>query len=165
VDQLSLSHAEYRGKRKQTRRERFLSEMEQGIPWKRLERLIEPHYPKAGNGRQPYPLAMMPRIHLLQQWYGLSDPAAEDALYEITSMRQFAGLSLSRHRMPDESTILQFRHLLVKTPADRGAIRRGQRLPARQGADAQARDPGRCHHHRRAQFHEEQGTEHEAVGF
>ena len=114
MDQLSFSDAEYSGKRKQTRRERFLAEMEQVIPWRRLERLVEPHYPKAGNGRRPFPLATMLRIHLLQQWYGLSDPAAEDALYEITSMRQFTGLSLARDRIPDESTILQFRHLLER---------------------------------------------------
>lgn len=114
MDQLSFSDAEYGGKRKQTRREKFLAEMEQVVPWDRLERLIEPHYPKAGNGRQPYPLATMLRIHFLQQWYGLSDPAAEDALYEITSMRQFAKLSLTHNPIPDESTILQFRHLLEK---------------------------------------------------
>ena len=114
MDKLSFSHAEYGGKRKQTRRERFLAEMEQVIPWARLEGLIEPHYPKAGNGRRSFALASMPRIHLLQQWYGLSDPAAEDALYEITSMRQFARLSLSDTGVPDESTILQFRHLLEK---------------------------------------------------
>ena len=114
MDQLSFSDAEYSGKRKQTRREKFLAEMEQVVPWGRLERLIEPHYPKAGNGRQPYPLSAMLRIYCLQQWYGLSDPAAEDALYEITSMRRFSQLSLSRGNIPDESTILQFRHLLEK---------------------------------------------------
>ncbi|RDH81774.1 MAG: IS5/IS1182 family transposase, partial [endosymbiont of Lamellibrachia luymesi] len=114
MDQLSFSDAEYSGKRKQTRREKFLGEMEQVVPWSRLERLIEPDYPKAGNGRQPYPLATMLRIYFMQQWYSLSDPAAEDALYEITSMRQFAKLTLSQGRIPDESTILQFRHLLEK---------------------------------------------------
>ncbi|MEJ1336419.1 MAG: IS5 family transposase [Candidatus Sedimenticola sp. (ex Thyasira tokunagai)] len=114
MDQLSFSEAEYSGKRKQTRREKFLAEMEQVVPWRRLERLIEPHYPKAGNGRQPYPLSAMLRIYCLQQWYGLSDPAAEDALYEITSIRRFAQLSLSRGNITDESAILQFRHLLEK---------------------------------------------------
>ena len=114
MDQLSFSDAEYSGKHKQTRREKFLAEMELVVPWKRLERLIEPHYPKAGNGRQPYPLLTMLRIYCLQQWYSLSDPAAEDALYEITSMRRFAQLSLSRGNIPDESTILQFRHWLEK---------------------------------------------------
>ncbi len=114
MDQLSFSDAEYSGKRKQTRREKFLAEMEQVVPWSRLEGLIEPHYPKAGNGRHPYPLSTMVRIYCLQQWYNLSDPGAEDALYEITPMRCFARLSLGRGRIPDESTILQFRHLLEK---------------------------------------------------
>ncbi len=114
MDQLSFSDAEYSGKRKQTRREKFLAEMEQVVPWSRLEGLIEPHYPKAGNGRHPYPLSTMVRIYCLQQWYNLSDPGAEDALYEITPMRRFARLSLGRGRIPDESTILQFRHLLEK---------------------------------------------------
>ena len=114
MDQLSFSDAEYSGKRKQTRREKFLAEMEQVVPWSRLEGLIEPHYPKAGNGRHPYPLSTMVRIYCLQQWYNLSDPGAEDALYEITPMRRFARLSLGRGRIPDESTILQFRHLLER---------------------------------------------------
>lgn len=114
MDQLSFSEAEYRGKRKQTRREKFLLEMEQAIPWKRLERLIKPAYPKAGKGRQPYPLQTMLRIHCLQQWYNLSDPAMEESLYEIASMRQFAHLSLTRGSIPDETTILKFRHLLER---------------------------------------------------
>ncbi len=113
MDQLSFSDAEYAVKRKQTRREKFLQEMEQVVPWARLERIIEPFYPKAGNGRHPWPLATMLRIYCLQQWYGLSDPAAEDALYEITSMRQFARLSLDGG-IPDETTILKFRHLLER---------------------------------------------------
>lgn len=111
MTQLSFSDAEYTHKRKQTRREKFLTEMEQVVPWEKLEQVIEPHYPKAGNGRRPYPLSTMLRIHCLQQWYALSDPAAEDALYEITSMRQFTGLSLNGP-IPDETTILNFRRLL-----------------------------------------------------
>lgn len=108
---MSFSDAEYRSKRKQTRREKFLTEMDKVIPWRRLEARIEPFYRKTG-GRPPYALSVMLRIHLMQHWYGLSDPAMEDALYEITSMRQFAGLSLSTGRIPDETTILNFRHLL-----------------------------------------------------
>ena len=80
-----------------TRREVFLDEMDRAVPWSQLE-VIAPHYPKAGGGRRPYPLATMLRIHCLQQWYGLSDPAMEEELYEIASMRQFAGLSLARAR-------------------------------------------------------------------
>ena len=111
MKQLSFSDAEYSSKRKQTRREVFLGEMERAVPWRELEALIEPHYPKAGGGRPPYALPAMLRIHCLQQWYGLSDPAMEETLYEIASMRRFTGLSLSRGSMPDETTILHFRHL------------------------------------------------------
>ena len=81
------------------------------MPWSALVGQIEPHYPKAGPGRYPYRLETMLRIHLMQQWYALSDPAMEEALYEIISMRQFAGLQLSQS-IPDETTILNFRHLL-----------------------------------------------------
>jgi IS5 family transposase len=97
MDQLSFSDAEYGGKRKQTRREKFLAEMEKVVPWDRLEQRIEQHYPKAGNGRHPYPLSTMLRIHFLQQWYSLSDPTAEDALYEITSMRELLSKVVFRH--------------------------------------------------------------------
>jgi len=114
VKQLSFSDVEYGGKRKRTRREVFLAEMERAVPWRQLEALIEPHYPKVGGGRPPYSLSTMLRIHCLQQWYGLSDPAMEEGLYEIASMRQFAGLSLARGAVPDETTILKFRHLLAR---------------------------------------------------
>ncbi len=111
MNQLSFSDAEYAGKRKKTRREVFLSEMEQVVPWKSLLGLIEPFYPLAGRGRHPYPLKTMLRVHLMQNWFGLSDPAMEEALYEITPMRVFAGLSISGP-IPDETTILNFRRLL-----------------------------------------------------
>jgi IS5 family transposase len=111
--QLTFSDAEYAGKRKQTRREVFLAEMDQVVPWAALLALIEPHYPKAGRGRRPYPLATMLRIHFLQQWYALSDPAMEEALYEIAPLRQFARLSLL-DAIPDETTMLNFRHLLER---------------------------------------------------
>jgi len=108
MDQLSFTDAEYAGKKKRTRREKFLLEMEQVVPWKRLVSLIEPFYPSAGRGRRPYPLNTMLRVHLMQNWFGLSDPAMEEALYEIGSMRAFAKLSLARN-IPDETTILNFR--------------------------------------------------------
>lgn len=82
------------------------------MPWKEIEGLIEPVYPKAGNGGRPYELNAMIRIHIMQQWYGLSDPAMAEALYEIASMHRFAGLSLAKGSVPDETTILNFRHLL-----------------------------------------------------
>jgi len=114
MSQLSFSDAEFTGKRKQTRREVFLAEMDAVIPWARLMALIEPVYPKAGGGRRPYPLETMLRIHFMQQWFALSDPAMEEALYDSTSMRQFSGLSLTRNSMPDATTILNFRHLLER---------------------------------------------------
>ena len=100
--------------KKRTRRERFLAEMEAVVPWKALVDLIEPHYPRTSSkgGRPPYPLETMLRVHLMQQWYDLSDPAMEDALIEVATMRRFAGIALITDRIPDETTILAFRHLL-----------------------------------------------------
>ena len=88
--------------------------MEAVVSWSRTLKLIEPHYPKAGKGRQPKPLETMLRIYFLQQWYGLSDPAAEESLYDIESMRRFAKLEPGEDAIPDETTILNFRHLLEK---------------------------------------------------
>ncbi len=85
--------------------------MEQILPWQNMTAVIEPFYPKAGNGRRPYPLETMLRIHCMQHWYNLSDGAMEDALYEIASMRLFARLSLDS-ALPDRTTIMNFRHLL-----------------------------------------------------
>ncbi|MGA9343406.1 MAG: IS5 family transposase [Rhodanobacteraceae bacterium] len=112
MTQMSFSDAEYAGKRKRTRREVFLAEMEQVVPWDALLALIEPVYPKAGKGRRPYPIQTMLRIHLMQNWFGYSDPAMEEALYEVAPLRRFAGLSLARGSVPDETTILNFRRLL-----------------------------------------------------
>jgi IS5 family transposase len=113
MSQMSFGDAEYGAKRKKTRREVFLAEMEQVVPWNSLLGLIEPLYPVAGRGRHPYPLETMLRVHLMQNWFGLSDPAMEEALYEITPMRVFARLSLTEP-IPDETTILNFRRLLEK---------------------------------------------------
>jgi IS5 family transposase len=110
--QLTFGDAEGLGARKRTRREIFLAEMEQVVPWSALLALIEPHYPKTGRpGRQPYSLATMLRIHFLQQWYALSDPAMEEALVDTAVMRRFARLS-GLDNIPDETTILNFRRLL-----------------------------------------------------
>ena len=95
-----------------SRREQFLSVMDGVVPWSELETLIEPHYPKAGNGRQPVGLAILLRVYFLQQWFNLSDPGAEDALYESPALRRFAGVDLGRAAAPDETTILRFRHIL-----------------------------------------------------
>jgi len=95
MSQMSFPDFEYAGKRKQTRRERFLAEMDQVEPWTGQPGLIELFYPKAGGGRKPYPLETMLRIHLLQNWFSQSVPAMEEAFYEITPIRQFARLTLS----------------------------------------------------------------------
>ena len=97
---------------KPTRRAAFLAEMNRVVPWRELCALIEPCYPKAGNGRPPKPLEQMLRIYFLQQWFDLSDPGVEEALYDSTAMRSFVGLDLGRAPVPDETTILNFRHLL-----------------------------------------------------
>jgi IS5 family transposase len=101
-------------KGKVTRREQFLAEMDAVIPWDRLIALIEPHYAKRGRGRQPIGLEKMLRIYFLQQWFNLSDPQAEDGIYDSESMRRFAGVELGDDVIPDETTILRFRHLLEK---------------------------------------------------
>lgn len=111
--QLGFSEQELRRSQHRTRKELFLAKMENLVPWNRLVVLIEPFYPKAGNGRRPYPLESMLRVHCLQQWYNLSDAATEDSLYEIASMRRFAYLSLDKS-IPDHTTIMKFRHLLEK---------------------------------------------------
>src|ERR1035437_825810 len=97
---------------RKTKRERFLEEMEQVVPWAELQALVEPHYPKGENGRPPMGLSIMLRVYFLQQWFNLSDPGAEDALYESAVLRRFTGADLGRAAAPDESTILNFRHLL-----------------------------------------------------
>jgi transposase, IS5 family len=114
MKQTTFASAAWDKKGKVTRRERFLAEMDAVIPWKHLNRLIEPHYPKAGQGTQPMPQERMLRIYFMQQWFNLSDPAMEDSLYDSESMRRFAGIELSEDAIPDETTILRFRHLLEK---------------------------------------------------
>jgi transposase, IS5 family len=114
MSQRSFSELEFDTKKRKTRREQFLEKLEILIPWRKLEAPIARYYAKAGSqgGRPPYPLSTMLRVHLMQLVYNLSDPAMEDALYEIESMRRFAGLRLER--IPDETTILNFRHLLER---------------------------------------------------
>jgi IS5 family transposase len=109
----SLKHAM---KTKRTRRELFLAEMDAVVPWRRLVALIAPHYPKAGlkGGRPPMPLETMLRVYFLQNWYALSDPMAEETLYDSEAMRRFVGIELGDDRVPDETTILNFRHLLER---------------------------------------------------
>lgn len=113
MQQLSFTDAEQVNKKHKTRRERFLERMDKLVPWSQLEALIQPFYYQNTTGRPAYPLAAMLRTHAMQLFYNLSDPAMEDALYEIDSMRRFARLDLT-HNLPDETTILKFRHLLEK---------------------------------------------------
>jgi hypothetical protein len=112
MQQTTFASVAWEKKGKVTRRERFLAEMDAVIPWSRLLALIEPHYPKPGNGTQPKPIEQMLRIYFMQNWFNLLDPQAEDSLYDIESMRRLAGIELLGHDIPDESTILRFRHLL-----------------------------------------------------
>ena len=113
-NQWTFASMAWDGKGKVTRREQFLSEMDAVIPWSRLLELIAPYYPRAGQGRQPLGLEKMLRIYFLQQWFNLSDPQAEDAIYDSEAMRRFARVELGEDVAPDESTILRFRHLLER---------------------------------------------------
>jgi IS5 family transposase len=110
--QTSFTHAEFAAKKKTTRREKFLSRMEEVIPWKQLLAVIKPHYPKGQRGRPPVGLERMLRVYFLQQWYGLADEALEDALYDSQALQQFARIDLSAEGVPDATTLLNFRHLL-----------------------------------------------------
>jgi len=114
MKQTTLGSTDWALKTKVTRRAQFLSEMEAVVPWARLLAVIDPHYPKAVQGRPPHPMPRMLRIYFMQQWFNLSDPAMEDALYDSESMRRFAGIDLTTDLVPDETTILRFRHLLEK---------------------------------------------------
>jgi IS5 family transposase len=114
MDQLTLATGTFETYRKPTRREKFLAEMDRAVPWKDLCAVIEPVYPKAGNGRPPIGLERMLRIYFLQHWFNLSDPGAEEALYDSRAMREFVGIDLGKEPVPDETTICKFRHLLEK---------------------------------------------------
>ena len=114
MDQLTFAAGTFEPYRKPTRRELFLAEMDHAIPWKELSDVIAPFYPKAGNGRPPIGLERMLRIYFLQHWFNLSDPGAEEALYESRSMCRFVGIDLGKESVPDETTICKFRHLLER---------------------------------------------------
>ncbi len=112
MKQTTFASLAWSSKGKVTKRERFLAEMDAVMPWARLLALIEPHYPSDGLGRPRKDLELMLRVYFLQQWFNLSDPQAEESLYDSESMRRFAGIELGETAVPDESTILRFRHLL-----------------------------------------------------
>jgi transposase, IS5 family len=114
MKQLGLNDPGFVKHPKKTRKAQFLAEKNQVVPWSRLVALIEPYYPKPGNGRRPIPLETMLRIHFMQQWFAYSDPAMEEALHDIPLLREFAGLDATVEAIPDETTILKFRHLLER---------------------------------------------------
>ena len=119
MEQPTFADLEYGRKKRRTRREEFLEKLERLVPWQRLEERIKPHYFRGERGRRPYALAVMLRVHIVQLCYNLSDPAMEDLLYEAESARRFAGLRLTE-ALPDESTILHFRHLLERHQLGQG---------------------------------------------
>jgi len=121
--QTSFTHAEFAAKKKTTRREKFLTRMEEVIPWKQLLAVIEPHYPKGERGRPPIGLERMLRVYFLQQWYGLADEALEDALYDSQALKQFARIDWNAEGVPDATTLLNFRHLLETHDLCKGLFR------------------------------------------
>lgn len=133
MKQISLAECGFARTSKVTRKQVFLGEMEQVVPWGRLMARIAPYYPIAGNGTQPYPLAAMLRIHLMQQWFGYSDPAMEEALHDIPLLRDFAGLDAGDSRLPDETTILRFRRLLERHDLARSLFNEVTALLSEQG--------------------------------
>jgi IS5 family transposase len=125
-------NAHYEQYRRPTRRDAFLTTMDQIVPWSQLCEVIEPHYPKAGNGRPPVGLERMLRMYFVQQWFNLADAACEDALLDSTALRRFVGIDLGRERVPDATTLLKFRRLLEKNKL-------GEALFATMGEVLQAR--------------------------
>ncbi len=121
MDQPTFADLEYQGKKRKTGRELFLERMNGLIPWQKLEERIRPVYAKRGQGRRPYPLPVMLRIHCVQLFYNLSDPGMEDLLYEAESVRRYVGLNLTE-ALPDETTILNFRHLLERHELGQGLL-------------------------------------------
>src|SRR5260370_28196670 len=122
----SFAQVEYAGKKKETRRDKFLAEMEQVVPWARLVTRLRPLYPKGERGRPPVGLERMLRIYFLQQWYGLADGAMEDALYDSQALRGFAGIDLTVAAVPDEETVRHFPPSLggdAPAPAPVGGVR------------------------------------------
>ena len=129
---MAADQSGYEQYRKPTRRDEFLATMEAIVPWSALCAVIEPHYPKAGNGRAPIGLERMLRIHFIQHWFNLADLACEEALYDSASLRRFVGIDLGREPVPDATTMLKFRRLLNNNKL-------GEALFAQVGQELQAR--------------------------
>ena len=134
MKQTSFASLEYAGKKRKTRREVFLAEMDRVVPWQRLIALIEPHYPRSGRvGRPPIGVPRMLRMYFLQQWYSMSDAALEDALYDSQAMREFVGIDLAREQVPDATTLLKFRRLLEEHELTRAMFEEVNALLAKRG--------------------------------
>lgn len=129
---MAADQSGYEQHRKPTRRDEFLATMQAIVPWEALCEVIEPHYPKAGNGRPPIGLERMLRIHFIQHWFNLADLACEEALYDSASLRRFVGIDLGREPVPDATTMLKFRRLLNDNKL-------GEALFAQVGQELQAR--------------------------
>ncbi len=133
MKQMTLSAGGFERYGKTTRRAAFLAEMNRVVPWAKLCAVVEPVYPKAGNGRPPIGLERMLRIYFLQQWFNLSDPGVEEALYDSLAMRDFVGIDLGREPAPDETTVCKFRHLLEKHDLGRSLFQEVHRHLETQG--------------------------------
>src|SRR3954465_3679983 len=133
MKQLTLGAVGFERYAKTTRRAAVLAEMERVVPWSALCALIEPFYPKPGNGRPPVGVERMLRIYFLQQWFNLSDPAVEEALCDSLAMRRFADIDLGREPVPDETTVCRFRHLLETHDLGQQLFDEGQRHLAANG--------------------------------
>ena len=155
MNQMSFSDEAYTSKKRTTRKERFLSEMNEVLPWKYLLQPILRKYPKPGNGRRPIPAETMLRIYFLQQWYGLSDPAMEDSLYDVESMRRFAGIGLDG--IPDETTICKFPPLFGESWFDRSLVSAQPGVFAGTWFDGQRRHDSGRHDHCGAVLDQESG--------
>jgi transposase, IS5 family len=132
MKQMSLAQGGFEKYGKTSRRAEFLAEMDRVVPWSELCELIEPHYPNTGRGRPPVGLERMLRLHFLQHWYNLSDPGLEEELLESESMRKFVGIDLGQERVPDETTVCKFRHLLERNGLGKQIFERvNQHLQAR----------------------------------
>ena len=129
---MAADQSSYEQYRKPTRGDEFLATMQAIVPWSALCEVIEPHYPKAGNGRPPIGLERMLRIHFIQHWFNLADLACEEALYDSASLRRFVGIDLGREPVPDATTMLKFRRLL-------NDHKLGEALFAQVGQELQAR--------------------------
>ena len=155
MKQTTLATAGFERYGRTTRRSVFLAEMERVVPWPALCRLIEPVYPKAGNGRPPVGVERMLRIYFLQQWFNLSDPSVEEALYDSLAMRSFVGIDLGREPVPDETTVCRFRHLLETHDLGQQLFDEVQRHLAAKGVKVATGTIVDATNHQCAVFHQE----------